>query len=54
MFQLTFSDQSMGALNELDQREQLGLVDKLSSLTDDILSAEDDAVGRFQRSVQIF
>ena len=54
MFQLTFSDQSMGALNEQDQREQLDLVDKLSSLTDDILSAEDDAVGRFQRSGQVF
>ena len=54
MFQLTFSDQSMQELNVLSQREQLILVDQLSSLTDEILSSESDRIGRFQRSGVVF
>lgn len=54
MFQLTFSDQSMQELNALDQREQLVLVDQLSSLTDEILSSESDAIGRFNRGGVVF
>ena len=54
MFQLTFSDQSMLELNALDQREQLVLVDQLSSLTDDILMTDNDRIGRFQRGGKTF
>ena len=38
MFQLTFSEQSLDELNSLHQSEQLELMDKLSSLTNEILS----------------
>ena len=44
----------MQELNALSQREQLWLVDQLSSLTNDILLAESDAVGRFQRGGKTF
>tara|TARA_B100001123_G_C14600169_1_gene745522 strand:+ start:240 stop:593 length:354 start_codon:yes stop_codon:yes gene_type:complete len=54
MFQLTFSDQSMQELNALDQKEQLVLVDQLSSLTDEILSSESDTIGRFNRGGVFF
>ena len=54
MFQLTFSDQSMQELNALDQREQLVLVDQLSSLTDEILSSENEQIGRFNRGGVVF
>ena len=54
MFQLTFSDQSMHELNTLEQKEQLVLVDQLSSLTDEILSADSEHIGRFQRSGKTF
>ena len=54
MFQLTFSDQSMLELNALSQKDQLGLIDQLSSLTDEILSLENDRIGRFQRGGEMF
>jgi len=54
MFQLTFSDQSMQELNALSQREQLNLVDQLSSLTDEFLLSDSDRIGRFQRGGKTF
>ena len=44
----------MRELNALSQREQLILVDQLSSLTDEILSSGSDRIGRFQRSGVVF
>ena len=37
MFQLTFSEQSLDELNSLHQSEQLELMDKLSSLTNNFI-----------------
>ena len=54
MFQLTFSDLSMHELNMLPQKEQLVLVDQLSSLTDEILSSDSEHIGRFQRGGKTF
>jgi mRNA interferase RelE/StbE len=54
MFQVTFSDQSLSVLNSLPQAEQLSLMDKLSSMTNDILVGNDSAVGRFQRNGKTF
>ena len=54
MFQLTFSDQSMVELNALSQRDQLDLVDKLSSLSDDFLLSDNDSIGRVQRNGETF
>ena len=41
MFQLTFSDQSMAEVNALDHVSQLELMEKLSSLTSEVLSDKD-------------
>ncbi|HAE11325.1 MAG TPA: cytotoxic translational repressor of toxin-antitoxin stability system [Opitutae bacterium] len=54
MFQVTFSDQSLSVLNSLPQAEQLSLMDKLSSLTNSILSGTDNGIGRFQRNGKTF
>ena len=45
MFQVTFSDQSLSVLNSLSQAEQLNLMEKLSSMTNDILVGSDSAIG---------
>ena len=54
MFQLTFSEQSLKELNLLSQIEQLSLMDKLSSLTNEILSGENSSVGTFLRNGKTF
>ena len=54
MFQLTFSEQSLNELNSLSQTNQLHLMDKLSSLTSDILAGENTTVGNFIRNGKTF
>jgi len=54
VLQVTFSDQSLQVLNALSQVEQLGLVEKLSSLTNSILSDKNADVGKFFRKNQCF
>ena len=54
MFQVTFSEQSLKELNLLSQVDQLSLIEKLSSLTSDILSGENSSVGTFLRNGKNF
>ena len=54
MFQVTFSEQSLKELNSLAQSEQLYLMDKLSSLSSNILSGEDGNIGSFLRNGKTF
>ena len=54
MFQLTFSDQSMIEVNALDHVGQLELMEKLSSLTSEVLSEKNSEVGRFSRNGKCF
>lgn len=54
MFQVTFSDQSLSVLNSLAQAEQLNLMEKLSSLTNDILVGTENDIGSFQRNGKVF
>ena len=54
MFEVTFSDQSLEELNSLNQSAQLLLMEKLSSLTSDILSGENSGIGSFIRNGKTF
>ena len=54
MFLVTFSEQSLDELNSLSQANQLYLMEKLSSLTSDILSGENSSIGRFNRNGKLF
>ena len=54
MFQVTFSDQSLGVLNSLSQVEQLNLMDKLGSLSSDIINENSESIGRFTRNGKVF
>jgi len=54
MFQVTFSEQSLSELNLLSQSDQLHLMEKLSSLTSDILSGDNNSVGTFIRNGKTF
>lgn len=47
--QVTFSSQSLEAISGLSQIEQLALVEKLSSLSSDILSDRESGIGKFIR-----
>ena len=49
MLQLTFSDQSMAELNSLNKSDQLELMEELSGLSSDILTATGSGVGKFHR-----
>ena len=49
MFQVTFSEQSLSILNSLTQGEQLVLMEKLSSLSSDILDGNNQEIGKFNR-----
>jgi len=49
LFQVTFSDQSMEALNQLSMDQQLTLVDRISSISPDMLDKPDESIGRFSR-----
>lgn len=54
MYQLTFSDQSMRELNQLDKMVQLDLLAPLSALTAEVLAAPREPLGRFKRGRRIF
>ena len=54
MFQVTFSKQSLSELNSLSQTYQLSLIEKLSSLSNDILTGENPSVGTFLRDGKTF
>ncbi|MBT3568114.1 MAG: cytotoxic translational repressor of toxin-antitoxin stability system [Opitutae bacterium] len=54
MFQLTFSDQSMVEVNALGHVGQLELMERLSSLTTEVLSEKNSEVGRFSRNGKCF
>mgnify|MGYP007005193584 CR=1 FL=1 len=49
MRQVTFSTQSLDAMSGLSQNEQLVLVEKLSSLSTDILTNKNENVSKFSR-----
>lgn len=50
MYQVTFSDQSMGELNKLPVEDQLRLVDAISNITPEKLQDPSEPLGRFSRS----
>ena len=54
MFQVTFSEQSLEVLSSLPQVEQLDLIERLSSLSNRILSGSANNIGRFQRKGKLF
>ncbi len=54
MFQVTFSEQSLSILNSLTQGEQLVLMEKLSSLSSDILDGNNQEIGKFNRKGKVF
>ena len=54
MFQVTFSEQSLSILNSLTQGEQLVLMEKLSSLSSDILDGNNQEIGKFNRKGKSF
>ena len=47
--QVTFSTQSLEVISTLSQSAQLSLVEKLSSLSNDILSDNNSGIGKFNR-----
>ncbi len=49
MYQVTFSDQSMGELNKLPVDDQLKLVDVISNINDEMLQHPREPIGRFTR-----
>jgi mRNA-degrading endonuclease RelE of RelBE toxin-antitoxin system len=54
MFQLNFSEQSIGELNKLDIFAQLRLVNKISNLTTEQLLNPGGDIGRFQRESRTY
>jgi len=54
MFQLNFSEQSIGELNKLDIFAQLRLVNQISNLTTEQLLDPNAEIGRFHRGSKIF
>ena len=54
MFQLNFSEQSIGELNKLDIFAQLRLVNQISSLTAEQLLEHNEEIGRFHRGSKVF
>lgn len=49
MYQLTFSEQSLGELNKLDKLEQLKVISPLSELSSSQLSNPKEPLGKFSR-----
>lgn len=49
MYQVTFSDQSMGELNRLSVEDQLRVVDVISSITADALNRPKEPIGHMTR-----
>ena len=54
MRQVTFSSQSLDAISGLPQVGQLSLIEKLSSLSSDILAKKMSGVGKFVHKGKIF
>jgi mRNA interferase RelE/StbE len=54
MFQLNFSEQSIGELNKLDVFGQLRLVNQISSLKPEQLLEPSSEIGRFHRENKVF
>jgi hypothetical protein len=54
VFQVTFSDQSMGELNRMPMEEQLKLVDIVSNITQEKLDHPREPLGRFTREGKTF
>ncbi len=50
MYQVTFSEQSLGELKKLDPLEQLEAIDPLSNLKPEQISAPREPLGRFVRA----
>jgi mRNA interferase RelE/StbE len=50
MYQVTFSDQAMRALNRLDMLDQLTVVEPISNLTPSDLERPREPLGRFHRN----
>lgn len=54
MFQVTFSDQSMDELNNLEMSDQLHLVEQISNVTSDQLSHPREPLSKFSRGGTTF
>jgi mRNA-degrading endonuclease RelE of RelBE toxin-antitoxin system len=54
MYQVTFSEQALHELSKLDTREQMQLIDPISSLTPTELAHPTEPVGRFNRGDKVF
>lgn len=54
MFQVTFSEQSIGELNKLDKLEQMEVIEPLSNLTTLELANPREPLGRFSREGTTF
>ncbi len=54
MRQVTFSEQSLQIVQQLSQMDQLKLIERLSSLSSDILSEQSTGISKFVRKGKIF
>jgi len=54
MYQVTFSEQSLHELKQLDQLTQLGLIEPISNLKSDDLAHPREPLGRFHRGGKEF
>ena len=54
MHQVTFSEQSLSALNGLPQIDQLSIVEELSSFSNSILKESPSNIGKFLRKGKCF
>ncbi|MFA5257960.1 MAG: cytotoxic translational repressor of toxin-antitoxin stability system [Opitutales bacterium] len=54
MYQVTFSDQSMGELNKMSVEEQMKLVEIISNISSEMLEHPREPIGRFSRGNRTF
>lgn len=54
MYQVTFSEQALHELGKLDTREQMQLIEPISSLTPAELAHPREPIGRFNRGNKVF
>ncbi len=54
MYQVTFSDQSMGELNKMSVEEQMKIVEIISNISPDMLEHPREPIGRFSRGSRTF
>lgn len=54
MYQITFSDQSMGELNKIPIDQQLPIIEHFSNLKEQDLRRQREGVGRIERKGRIF